>query len=190
MRFFPTVLAACALLACASQPATVPTRAASPERLFPMTLGSAWSYDVNTGDGEPVLAISRVVERTAAAATIQGGEGRTRYELRPDGIFRSEWGGYLLRGPLQPGATWPAGGGRQARITRTGAAIVTPAGDFQGCVEVEESGAPSGALIATIYCPDVGPVEVRSTLAMTTGTVVVSARLRGFQIGPAANAPH
>lgn len=173
--------------ACASGPEPTKTPELTPARLFPLHAGSAWSYDVDTGDGNNALAITRVTEAGAGRAAVQGGEGVTHYEQRPDGIFRTALSGYLLKGPIREGSTWPSGGGMQALIAHTGVAIDTPAGHFEGCVEVVERGAPSGALITTTYCPDVGPVLVVSSLQLTTGSVSVVARLRGYQIGPATH---
>jgi len=177
---------ACLLLwivGCASAPAAKPTDALTPERLYPLVAGSAWSYDVDMGTGETVLAITRVTEASAGQASVQGGEGTTRYEIRPDGIYRVAGGAYLLKAPLQVGATWPSGPGMQAEIVRLDAAVDSPAGRFSGCVEVLERGASSGALITTTYCPDVGPALVVSALTLQTGEVKVVARLRGYQIG-------
>jgi hypothetical protein len=173
------------VLGCGSAPAAAPTRPLTPERLYPLVAGSAWSYDVDTGDGETVLATARVTEAGGGRAAVQGGEGLTRYELRPDGIFRSERDAYLLKAPLKAGASWDSGTGMRAEIARLDVAIETPAGSFKGCVEVVERGAPSGAIITTTYCPDVGPVRVASRLTMMTtgGEVSVVATLRGYRIG-------
>lgn len=177
-------LCAClVLLGCASSPKPAPTDELTPARLYPMAPGSAWSYDVDAGDGTTVLAITRVTSAGDGYAAVQGGEGTTQYELRPDGIYRADRGGYLLKAPLRAGAGWPSGGGMQAEITAMDAAIETPAGQFRGCVEVVERGAPTGVLISTTYCPDVGPVQVVSSLTLSTGEVQVVARLRGYQIG-------
>jgi hypothetical protein len=176
------------LAGCASAPAAVPGRAVTPARLYPLAAGSAWSYDVDAGDGVPVLAIARVAEAGPAYAVVQGGEGMTRYELRPDGIFRSDKGGYLLKAPLAAGARWGSGANLEASVIRTGVAIDTPAGRFQDCVEVLERGAQSGAEISTTYCPDVGPVQVVSSVALDLNpgqNVRVVARLRGFTLGAA-----
>ena len=62
-------------------------------------------------------------------------------------------------------------------------AIETGAGRFSGCVRVVEEGAPSGAVVRTTYCPDVGPVEVESRIVLDHGAVQVIARLRGYRIG-------
>lgn len=156
--------------------------AITPERLYPLTLGSAWSYDVDAGDGDNVLAVTRVTTRTAEEATVQGGEGQTRYALRADGIFRSDRDGYLLRMPLTQGATWSSGGGMQARVSQRGIAMTTTAGTFADCVEVTEQGAESGVTIVTTYCPDVGPVEIVSSMTLPHGSARVIARLRGYQV--------
>jgi hypothetical protein len=196
--FAPSFAAGCAsallLLAtgCASVAATTPTRALTPARLYPMPAGSAWSYDVDTGDGAPpVLAITRVSEVGAGRATVQGGEGATHYELRPDGIFGAERGGYLLKAPIRVAAQWPSGRGMQASVRSMGIAIETPAGRFAGCVEVIEQGSASGAVISTTYCPDVGPVQVISSmqLRLAQPSVQVVARLRGYRLGGQPPAP-
>jgi hypothetical protein len=176
------------LLGCASSPKPVPEAALTAARLYPLAAGSAWSYDVDTGDGATVLATMRVTEAAGGRAAVQGGEGITRYEQRPDGLYRMDRDGYLLKEPVRAGATWPSGGGMTAEISTVAAALETPAGRFTGCVEVVERGAPTGAVISTTYCPDVGPVQVISSLDLTTGAVRVVARLRGYQIGDGANA--
>jgi hypothetical protein len=188
MRLIARLGALVLIAGCASAPEPKPTQELTPARLFPLTAGSAWSYDVDTGDGTTALAITKVTEASASVAAVQGGEGLTRYELRPDGIFRSSLSGYLLKSPIRLGATWASGGGMQAEITRMNADLSTPAGEFHGCVEVNERGAPSGALITTTYCPDVGPAVVVSRIELLTGKVEVVARLRGYQIGSAAHA--
>jgi hypothetical protein len=171
------------LFGCASAPAAVPDRPLTPGRLFPLELGSAWSYDVDTGDGSAVLAVVRVTEAAHGRAVVHGGEGATHYELRPDGVYRQDRDGYLLKAPLQQGAGWDSGRGMRAEITRTDARFESVAGSFAGCVEVIERGAPSGAIITTVYCPDVGPVSVISALDLTAGQVRVVATLRGYRIG-------
>jgi hypothetical protein len=176
------------LLGCASSPKPVPAAALTVARLYPLSAGSAWSYDVDTGDGAAVLAVMRVTESGGGRAAVQGGEGITRYELRPDGIYRADRDGYLLKEPLRVGATWASGGGMQAEIARVDAALETTAGRFTGCVEVVERGAPTGAVITTLYCPDVGPVQVVSSVELTAGAVRVVATLRGYQIGDGSDA--
>lgn len=180
-------LLALSLFSCASAPAPSPTVELTPERLYPMPLGSAWSYDVDTGDGSaPVLAITRVIEASEGRASIQGGEGTTHYQLRADGIYCEERGGYLLKAPIRPGARWPSGHGVQARIQNAKLTLETAVGRFSGCVEVLEQGSSTGAVITTSYCPEVGPVQVISSmqLELAQQSVRVVARLRGYRVGP------
>jgi hypothetical protein len=169
---------------CASGPSAKPDdQPLTPQRLYPLALGSAWSYDVETGEGESVLAITKVTEAGEGFAGVVGGEGLRRYELRPDGVFQPELGGYLLRAPIALNAHWDAGRGVTATVAALGIAIETAAGRFTGCATVREEGAASGAVVNTTYCPDVGPVEVRSRLVLDHGVVEVIARLRGYRIG-------
>ncbi len=149
-----------------------------------MDAGNAWSYDVDMGDGTAILAISRVASSSEGVVEMLTGQTITRYETRPEGIWRSERGAYLLKAPIAPGETWESGGGLVARILRTDAAVDTRAGKFERCVEVEERGSATGATIQTTYCPRVGPVLVRSTTALTRTTVRVEARLRGYSVAP------
>lgn len=185
-------VASALLAACASAPSPKPAAPAlSPARLYPMPAGSAWSYDVETGEGPPVLAITRVIESAPDRATVQSGESTIAYVLRADGIFREDRGGYLLKSPIHVGASWPSGGGVQASVQRTDVALETKAGHFSGCVEVLEQGSPSGAVVTTTYCPDVGPARVVSSMQLALaaeGGVQVVAQLRGYQIGGAAPA--
>lgn len=177
------------ICACAPSPSARPTTPLTPGRLYPLHSGGVWSYDVDPGDGSNVLAITRVIEAAPGHVLVQGGEGTTRYELRDDGIYRSERGGYLLKAPIALGAHWPSGGGMQATVRALDLALETPAGRFSGCVEVLEQGAPSGATVSTMYCPEVGPVQVISSMDLSLGghsTVRVTARLRGYSIAGAA----
>lgn len=159
----------------------------APHRLYPLSAGNVWSYDVDLGlEGEPpALAITRVQSVEGSRITVSSGPDQNEwveYELRPEGIFRVASGNWLLRAPIERGAEWPSGSGRTARVTSVTESVETPAGDFTGCVKVEETGDEAGRDIMTVYCPDVGPVFVqsgmRSRLSGMTARVV--ARLRGY----------
>jgi len=177
----------CLLIACGGTPPTVaaPTMPKHhPWRLFPLLPDSAWAYDVNTGDGESVLAVARVVNVTGNLIDVQTGDDDVvRYEQREDGIFRVGAGAYLIQQPIQPGTTWPSGGDKVATIAAIDVTIETPAGNYSECVAVEEVGGESGLHIRTVYCPDVGAAEVQSHMQIRGQDVRVIARLRGVQIG-------
>lgn len=185
MRF--SVLVFALLAACGgTQPTvaepTIPVH--HPWRLFPLLADSAWAYDVDTGDGDNVLAVTRVVNVMGHQVDVQTGDDDVaRYELREDGIFRVATGAYLIRQPIQPGTTWPSGGDKVATISAVDVAIETPAGRYTDCVAVEESSAESGLQIRTVYCPDVGAVEIQSHMEVRGTDARVTARLRGVTIG-------
>jgi hypothetical protein len=154
----------------------------TPERLYPLAQGYVWTYDVDTGTGLPTLAITRVTAADGSRFEVSSGSDPLVYERRPEGVYRPQRDGWLLRAPVKAGATWPAGAGMQAEVTDVAKAVSTPAGDFTDCVEVRESGAGGDKQIRTVYCPDVGPVVVESSMAMQLSgqAAKVLGTLRGY----------
>jgi hypothetical protein len=158
------------------------------ERLYPLRPGSVWTYDVDTGEGLPVLAITRVLSAENGKVEVSSGSDSLHYEPRPDGLLRSDVGSYLLRTPLAPGSSWEGHQGTRVEITRVDARADTPAGAFANCVETLESGGANEKRVRTVFCPDVGPVEIESSLhiQLTGKSTRVIARLRGFDFSGAA----
>lgn len=161
------------------------------ERLYPLRAGSVWSYDVETGDGPPTLAITRVLSASQGRAEVSSGGPTIVYEQRADGLYRVDRGVYALKRPLAVGTRWETGHGGSAEITAVGQVVNTLAGEFAGCLEVRESEPAAQKQVRTVFCPDVGPVEVESSIALTVsprGARVV-AKLRGYDfsgaLGPA-----
>jgi hypothetical protein len=189
MRATVGFLVVCLGLACGGAARPVDRGPVTPDRLYPMTEGSVWTYDVATGVGPDVLAISRVVAVRGSSVEIRndGGQSLT-YERRAEGIYEPASSTWLLRMPLDVGATWDAGGGRTARISAIDEHVESMAGTFDGCVRVEESGGDDGRRIATVYCPDVGPViiESRMTAELTGMEASVRGTLRAFALGDEA----
>jgi hypothetical protein len=161
------------------------------ERLYPLRAGSVWSYDVETGEGPPTLAITRVTSAENGSAQVSSGGAPITYEQRSDGLFRADRGAYTLKEPLVVGTRWDVGQGGSAEITAVGAHASTLAGEFDGCLEVRESEPASQKQVRTVFCPDVGPVEVESTIALQVSArgARVVAKLRGYDfagaLGPA-----
>lgn len=186
LRIAPLLTLAGLVFGCGGAQRPVDRGPVTPDRLYPMSAGSVWTYDVATGVGPDVLAISRVVAVRGATVEIRndGGQSLT-YERRAEGIFEPASSTWLLRGPITVGTHWDAGGGRTARITATDEAVETVAGSFTSCVRVEETGGGDGRLIATVYCPDVGPVviESRMTAQLTGMEAAVRGALRAFALG-------
>ena len=181
-----TYLAACG----GAAPRAQPDAPLQVERLYPLRAGSIWTYDVDTGDGVPVLAITRVLSATPERIEVSSGSDPLLYQQRPDGLYRVDLGIYVLRGPIQKGTRWEQNGA-QAEITDVGKSVSTQAGDFRGCVEVLEQGGPSDKHVRTVFCPDVGPVEIESTvnIQLTGKSARVLARLRGYDFSGASAQP-
>jgi len=110
----------------------------------------------------------------------------SRNEVLPEGIRVPPSNAWLVRAPLVEGATWPGRGGRTAFLISTGTTVQTPAGAFDRCMEVLETGGKLDLEVRTVYCPGVGPVVVVSTMHSNVSdrVVTVSAQLRGFDVSP------
>lgn len=156
-----------------------------------MRPGSVWTYDVDTGEGLPVLAITRVVARREDRVEVSSGGAPLSYEVRPEGLYRADLETYVLRTPIQKGTRWEGRDGASVEITDVQKMVVAPAGDFSGCVEVTESGGQNEKLVRTVFCPDVGPVEIESSLqiALTGQAARVTAKLRGYDFSAALMDP-
>jgi hypothetical protein len=155
-----------------------------PSDLYPLQTGNAWSYDVDTGEASTTLAVSRVHAFDGHIAEVHTGRAVVRYEVLTEGIRVSPGDAWLVRAPLEVGATWSGRGGRTARLVSTDTVIETRAGTFDRCVEVLETGGKLELEVRTVYCPRVGPVSVRSTMRSNVSdrVVTVSARLRGYDV--------
>ena len=180
--------AASCLLACACAGTAAEVRPSAPDRspasLYPLGAGYAWSYDVDSGDGEPVLAIARVSEFQAGVATVTTGpDASQRYATTAQGVQRAGQPGYLLKAPIEAGASWESAPGVTARVLSVAEQVSTEAGAFSACVLVEEQNANSGQRVKTTYCPGVGPAVVVSEMAIRGRTLTVTARLRGYSLG-------
>ena len=163
----------------------------SVDRLYPLRAGSVWTYDVETGDGPPTLAITRVTANHDGQAEVSSGGSPILYEQRPDGLYRSDRGSYVFKLPLRVGASWDAGLGATTEVVSLDKQVTTVAGDFTGCVELRETGGETSKVVRTVFCPDVGPVELESSLSLPVsgGGARVLARLRGYDFGAALAAP-
>jgi hypothetical protein len=159
----------------------------SPGSLYPLGVGYAWSYDVDTGDAQPTLAVARVVQlRDGIAEVKTATDSVLRYLVRSDGIERADHSGYLLKAPIGPGASWASGTGLFARVAQLHLTLDTPAGKLSDCVVVDEQNAASGQHVTTTYCPGVGPALVVSEMEVRGQTLRVVARLRGYALEASA----
>jgi hypothetical protein len=150
--------------------------------LYPLGPGFAWSYDVDSGDGQPVLAVARVLRVQDGVAEVATGQAVARYRVARDGISRDGQPGHLLKAPIAQGASWPSSPGTTARVVAVSERLTTSAGSFEDCVVVEEQNSGSGQQIRTTYCPGVGPARVVSEMTVRGQTLRVTATLRGYAL--------
>jgi hypothetical protein len=151
--------------------------------LYPLVEGAAWSYDVDSGDGEPVLATARVLHvRADGVVEVASGQAVLRYLVRPDGIARAGEGGHLLKAPLTLNANWPSAPDTVAKVEALHQRVTTAAGTFDECVSVKEENAGSGQRVTTTYCPGVGPAKVISEMEVRGHPLRVTATLRGYAV--------
>ena len=148
--------------------------------LYPLHEGAAWSYDVDSGDGQPLLAVARVLRVREGVAEVLNGQSLLRYRVLPAGLERADRSGFLLKPPFVENASWPSGPETVARIVALHQPLNSAAGSFRECVVVEERNTGSGQTVVTTYCPGVGPARVVSEMEVRGHALRVTATLRGF----------
>jgi hypothetical protein len=180
-----TAAALCLAAACVGNSPPRPSHTViEPSDLYPLQTGNAWSYDIDTGETSTTLAITRVEAFDGRIAEVHTGRAVVRYEVLAEGIRVTPGDAWLVRAPLEEGATWPGRGGRIARLISANTTAETSAGSFDRCVEVLETGGKLELEVRTVYCPGVGPVSVGSTMRSNVSdrVVTVTAQLRGYDI--------
>lgn len=170
----------------AAPPPNASSDVPAPRDLYPLVIGNAWSYEVDTGNATTTLAITRVQSADGDNVEVRTGSSTIRYEVRAEGIRVPAEDVWLLRVPLRIGATWSARGGRTATLVSLDAVADTPAGAFRHCAEVLEQGGELDLEVRTTYCPGVGPVVVTSTMRsdVSERSLTVTAQLRGYEVSP------
>jgi hypothetical protein len=145
---------------------------------YPLAEGWKWAYDLEK-DGEKILGIYAVVERTADGATILAGTEKLTYSVTPQGIAQMDSAGvgdFVLKNPLTKDATWPVSGGT-ARVVSMTAEVTAEAGHFYDCAIVEVTRADPPRLVRTTFAPDVGPIVIEVQV-QENGKYVVTTRAR------------
>jgi hypothetical protein len=128
---------------------------------YPLVRGWSWAYNVER-DGDTLLLIQSVLDRSGDTAVVQAGDQRLSYALDRDGIARREGlrtSDYVLRSPVRAGASWPIEGG-EAKVIAVGQTVTVPGGTFPQCATVEESRTNPQRINRTAYCAGVGPVTI------------------------------
>lgn len=149
--------------------------------LYPLQEGNAWSYVVDTG-ADSILTTVRVTTVQGQQVLLRSGAEDIAYVQQEDSLARLGGAGAVLQGPITVGASWKSGASSTSRVVRRVERIDVPAGSFTACAEVVDEDAATGKQVTTTYCPGVGPVQVISQLALSTGQARVSARLQGHAL--------
>jgi hypothetical protein len=153
-------------LACSTRPAdvTAPSHAvaAGPgvSRYFPLEEGRIYHY-VTNDNGETGMLVAKVHRDGPTRGELRLSNSTKRFVLSDDGVAY-DGGAFLLKAPIEVGATWPGEHGGTTRITSVDASPKVAAGSYSGCVEtVEEGGRVPAARYTTTYCPGVGMVLLK-----------------------------
>jgi hypothetical protein len=129
----------------------------SVDQYFPLEEGRIYHY-VTTENGETGMLVAKVHRTDAAHGELRLSNATKRFVYTPEGVAY-DGGAFILKGPLDVGATWPGEHGGTTRVATVDAAPTVPAGSYGSCVEtIEEGGRPQGSKYVTTYCPGVGMV--------------------------------
>ena len=172
--------AACATTAPAGGSEARPARNLVAADLYPLDVGWKWAYDVQK-DGQSMLALYAVLERTAGAALVQAGEENLTYAVSAEGVAQKDGpvvGDFVIKNPIQVGAEWPVVGGR-ARIAAVAQSVTVTAGKFDDCVVVEARRTDPARVVRTTFAPGTGPVIIELQIQVAGElTTVTRATLR------------
>jgi len=166
--------ASCASTGAGAAPAGPPKTFTAGD-LYPLEQGWKWAYDL-VKDGQNMLALYSVLERSGDTATVQAGEEQMSYAITPEGIAQKDGpivGDFVVKNPVALGTEWPVAGGR-ARISAVAQSVNVTAGRFDDCVLVEATRADPPRSVKTTFAPGTGPViielQIRVAGEMTTVT--------------------
>jgi len=165
------VLAVVAIAGCATAAgdgggAVVPRRNFKAADYYPLDRGWRWAYDLEK-DGQKILAMYGVLERTPDTAIVEAGDDRLLYAIAPDGIAQKEGtmlGDFVIKDPVTVGTEWSVVGGK-AKIVSVTQEVTTQAGKFSGCAVVEVTREAPTRVARTTFAPEVGPVVIEMQVA-------------------------
>jgi hypothetical protein len=163
--FFPSVLGFCGVLVgCGSAGApggpavsTKPASGSSAEQYFPLEEGRIYAY-ATSENGETGMLVAKVHRSDATHGELRLSNATKRFVFTPQGVAY-DGGAFILKAPLDVGATWPGEHGGTAKVVSIDSSPKVVAGSYSSCVQtVEEGGRPEGSKYVTTYCPGVGMV--------------------------------
>ena len=135
--------------------------------LVPLAVGNTWQYRVSPGPKDAPQLKVEIVDKDAKGFFIDN--NGARLAPRTDGVFDGDR--FLVQEPVEEGHSWisvPKDSPNvveRYKISAVGASTNVPAGNFDGCVEVEaEQNVADGPMRGTLkmrwtYAPGVGLVK-------------------------------
>jgi len=138
-------------------PMKVASSGSSVESYFPLEEGRIYNY-VTSENGETGMLVAKVHRTDASHGELRLSNATKRFVYSPAGVAYDN-GLFILKAPLDVGATWPGEHGGTTRVASVDASPKVAAGSYGSCVQtVEEGGRPPGSKFVTTYCPGVGMV--------------------------------
>ena len=127
------------------------------DQYFPLEEGRIYHYVTNE-NGESGMLVAKVHRTNASHGELRLSNATKRFVYTPEGVAY-DGGAFILKAPLDVGASWPGEHGGTTRVATTDAAPKVLAGSYGSCVQtLEEGGRPQGSKYVTTYCPGVGMV--------------------------------
>ena len=136
---------------------TKPPSGSSAEQYFPLEEGRIYAY-ATSENGETGMLVAKVHRSDATHGELRLSNATKRFVFTPEGVAY-DGGAFILKAPLDVGATWPGEHGGTAKVVSIDASPKVVAGSYSSCIQtVEEGGRPEGSKYVTTYCPGVGMV--------------------------------
>jgi hypothetical protein len=136
---------------------TKPPSGSSAEQYFPLEEGRIYAYSTSE-NGDTGMLVAKVHRSDATHGELRLSNATKRFVFTPQGVAY-DGGAFILKAPLDVGATWPGEHGGTTKVVSIDASPKVVAGSYSSCVQtVEEGGRPQGSKYVTTYCPGVGMV--------------------------------
>ncbi len=136
---------------------TKPASGSSAEQYFPLEEGRVYAY-ATSENGDTGMLVAKVHRTDATHGELRLSNATKRFVFTPEGVAY-DGGAFILKSPLDVGASWPGEHGGTAKVTSIDASPKVVAGSYTSCLQtVEEGGRPEGSRYTTTYCPGVGMV--------------------------------
>ncbi|CAN5911975.1 hypothetical protein BH11MYX4_BH11MYX4_11260 [soil metagenome] len=172
------------VVACDAKPPATPLVPKGPsvssvDQYFPLEEGRLYHY-VTTENGETGMLVARVHRTDPAHGELRLSNATKRFVYTPEGVAY-DGGAFILKAPLDVGASWPGEHGGTTRVATTDASPKVQAGSYGSCIQtVEEGGRPQGSKYVTTYCPGVGMVLLE--IAVTGGEARAELKSYGMPV--------